>query len=148
MKKTRILSCICALLFLVLTFAAKVYSQTSSKGQVMFILDASSSMLNKDGGALTRIDKAKGALSNAVSSMPADVEMGLRAYGSTIPDTNKADGCKDSQIVTAPAPNNKAAIQAAIPGIQAKGWTPIGYSLEQVVKYFKERRVQIGYFAV
>lgn len=107
-------------------------AHAESGGEIMFLLDASSSMLAKDGTATTRIDKAKSALSQTISSLPADVKVGLRVYGSQVPDTNKTAGCVDSRLVSAPAANNAANINSALSSIQAKGWTLMGKALQDV----------------
>lgn len=105
-------------------------------GEIMFIMDASSSMLDKDGGSTTRIDKAKTALKQTLSSISPDVKVGLRVYGSQVPDTDKAAGCQDSKLITRPTANGGAAISAALDGIQAKGWTLMGKSLQDVQSDF------------
>lgn len=133
-------------LVIVATFTALIVSssfapfraQAESNGEIMFILDASSSMLAKDGTSTTRIDKAKNALRQTISSLPADTKVGLRVYGSqqSDADSNKSAGCIDSRLVTAPAANNAAAINSAINSIQAKGWTLMGKSLQDVQNDF------------
>lgn len=137
MKKLTLLV-VFGLLFTVgLNVSPKVaHSQSASKGQIMFILDASSSMLAKDGTGTTRFDKAKSALSKALDSIPSDTEVGLRVYGSTVPDTNKSAGCQDTQLVAAPAANNATKVKSAVTNIQAKGWTLMGKSLQEVQKDF------------
>jgi hypothetical protein len=103
-----------------------------SGGEIMFLLDASSSMLAKDGTSTTRIDKAKSALTQTINSLPADTKVGLRVYGSQVPDTNKSAGCVDTRLVSAPAANNAAKITSSLSSIQAKGWTLMGKSLQDV----------------
>lgn len=133
-------------LVLVATFTALIAisgfapytAQAESNGEIMFMLDASSSMLAKDGTSTTRIDKAKNALRQTISSLPSDTKVGLRVYGSQQSDanSNKSAGCIDSRLVSAPAANNAANLTAAINSIQAKGWTLMGKSLQDVQKDF------------
>jgi len=122
-------------IFTIGTFTAKA---AESSGEIMFILDASSSMLAKDGTNTTRIDKAKAALKQTISALPADTKVGLRVYGSQQSDdvSNQAAGCQDSRLISAPAANNAAAITAAVDGIQSKGWTLMGKSLQDVQNDF------------
>ena len=76
--------------------------QAANNGQLMFILDASSSMLAKDEGSTMRIDRAKTALKSTLDSLPADTQVGLRVYGSQVPDTDQAAGCQDTVRLNAP----------------------------------------------
>lgn len=111
-------------------------ANAQSDGELMFILDASSSMLATDGGSTTRIDKAKAALSSTLDSIPSETRAGLRAYGSVVPDTDKENGCQDSKLYNAPKANNAAAIKSSVNSIQAKGWTLMGKSLQDVQSDF------------
>jgi len=119
-------------------FGAYTAKAAESNGEIMFILDASSSMLAKDGTNTTRIDKAKSALKQTISTLPADTKVGLRVYGSRQSDdvSNKTAGCQDSVLVSRPATNNAAAITAAVDGIQSKGWTLMGKSLQDIQNDF------------
>jgi Ca-activated chloride channel family protein len=126
-------------LFLLIVANSLVHSvnaETNPGGQLIFILDASSSMLAKDGGSTTRLDKAKDALSKTLSGVPPETAVGLRVYGSTVPDTDKERGCQDTQQLVAPAANNAQKVKDAVGGIQAKGWTLMGTSLDKVQKDF------------
>lgn len=98
----------------------------------MFLLDASSSMLVSDDGTTTRIDKAKNALSSTLDTIPADVKVGLRVYGSQVPDTDEVNGCQDSQLISKPVINNTASLKSAVSAVQAKGWTLMGKSLQDI----------------
>lgn len=110
--------------------------QAANNGQLMFILDASSSMLAKDEGSTMRIDRAKTALKSTLDSLPADTQVGLRVYGSEVPDTDQAAGCQDTVRLNAPKANNVAAIKTSVDAIQAKGWTLMGKSLQEVAGDF------------
>ncbi len=110
--------------------------EAAPAGQLMFILDASSSMLAKDGTATTRIDKAKDALTKTLATLPDDMQVGLRVYGSQVPDTNKVQGCQDSKLIARPAAGNKQALTAAVNDVKAKGWTLMGKSLQDVQQDF------------
>lgn len=103
-----------------------------AEGEIMFILDASSSMLYKDGTASTRIDRAKAALVSTLSSIPTDQRVGVRVYGSKVPDTNQVDGCNDSSLISKPAANNSATLIKEVNNVQAKGWTLMSKALNDV----------------
>lgn len=99
-------------------------------GQIMFILDASSSMFAKDGGSTTRFDRAKESLSRALDSIPSDIPIGLRVYGSTVSESDQVAGCQDTKLITAPKANNARSIKSSLANIQPKGWTLMGKALE------------------
>ena len=103
----------------------------------MFLLDASSSMLVSDDGTTTRIDKAKNALSSTLDTIPADVKVGLRVYGSQVPDTDEVNGCQDSQLISKPVINNTASLKSAVSAVQAKGWSLMGKSLQDIQGEFQ-----------
>lgn len=103
-----------------------------SDSQIMFVLDASSSMLYTDNTSSTRIDKAKKALVNTINSIPSDMPVGVRVYGSTVPENNQQAGCKDSVLLSSPKANNAKSLRTAINNVQAKGWTLIGKALQDV----------------
>lgn len=125
-----------AVLFGITTAANAQTIQTPSAGEIMFILDASSSMLYTDNSSSTRMDKAKAALSQVVENLPSDTRVGLRVYGNTVGETDQVNGCKDTSVISKPAANNGQKLSAAIKNIQAKGWTLMGTALQAVEKDF------------
>lgn len=110
----------------------KGVASAQTDGEVMFILDASSSMLYKDGTSKTRIDRAKEALVSTLKTIPSDQRVGVRAYGSNIPDTNQADGCKDSSLLSAPKAGNSSKLIQQVNAVEAKGWTLMSKALTDV----------------
>ena len=101
---------------------------------ILLILDSSGSMLLDAGNGQTKIQAAKNALTSVVDALPDGAPVGLRVYGATVPNTDKANGCKDTQLVAPVAPLDKPAMKQAINSFEAKGWTPISLSLEQGFK--------------
>ncbi len=101
-------------------------------GEVMFLFDASSSMLIRDDGGATRIEKAKNALSSTLDTIPTGTKVGLRFYGSQVPDTDEVNGCQDTQLIAKPKTNNIAALKSSVAGVQAKGWTLMGKALQDI----------------
>lgn len=119
-----------------LSLLPKTVANAEPTGEIMFILDASSSMLYQDGTPKTRIDRAKEALVSTLQSMPADQRVGVRVYGSKVPDTNQVDGCNDSSLIAAPKANNSAELINQVNGVQAKGWTLMSKALTDVKSDF------------
>ncbi|MHA3703770.1 vWA domain-containing protein [Jatrophihabitans sp. YIM 134969] len=99
---------------------------------VMIVLDASGSMNQTDAPG-SRIDAAKTAVRNLVDGLPTDARVGLTVYGTHTGSSNaeKTAGCKDISQLAAVGRVDKAALTTAVDGIQAKGYTPIGASLQK-----------------
>ena len=110
--------------------------ETPAAGEIMFILDASSSMLYTDGTNTTRMDKAKAALSQVVENLPSDTRVGLRVYGNTVGEADQINGCNDTSVISKPASDNGEKLSTAIKSIQAKGWTLMGSALQAVENDF------------
>lgn len=96
----------------------------------MIVLDASGSMLADDAPGL-RIDAAKNAVTALLDTLPTGAQVGLQVYGTATGsgDDEKAAGCQDVVTLAPVAPNDPAALKAAVAGIQARGYTPIGTAL-------------------
>ena len=97
----------------------------------LLILDSSGSMLDDDGTGKRKIDTAKEALKGLIDSLPDGAPVGLRVYGHRVPNTDKANGCQDTELIAPIAPLNKADMKAKVDSFQATGFTPISTSLEQ-----------------
>lgn len=101
----------------------------------MLILDASGSMQQvvSDGG--TRMDAARKAAHTFIDAAPTEAKVGLTVYGTSTgsSDAEKAAGCKDVKILHAPDTIDKKALNAAVDGVKARGYTPIGASLRAAV---------------
>jgi Ca-activated chloride channel homolog len=97
---------------------------------VMIVLDASGSM-NQDDAPGPRIDAAKAAVKNLVTGLPADAQVGLMVYGTSTgsTDAEKAAGCQDISTLIPVSTLDTAALTAAVDGVHASGYTPIGNAL-------------------
>jgi len=97
----------------------------------MLVLDGSGSMKQADPGSGTKIDAAKNALNRFIGSAPAEAEVGLTVYGTGTGsgDAEKEAGCRDVQVLQQPRTIDRAALTAAVNGIQPSGYTPIGTAL-------------------
>ncbi len=75
---------------------------------LLLIMDASGSMKASDGGGGTKIQAAKAALNGVVDALPEDSLVGLRVYGHRIPNTDKARGCEDTELIAPVGPSSAA----------------------------------------
>lgn len=108
--------------------AASAADQDS--GALLLIMDASGSMNATDSSGRTLLDGAKQALRDVLATLPDGQQVGLRVYGHRVPNTDRANGCQDTELIHPVAPLDRPALQAVIDGYQAVGFTPIGRSLQ------------------
>lgn len=132
LKPTHCIGVLCmALYFLGLqnSFAQKKV-EIPKTTRILFILDASGSMLDKWEGR-TRMAVAKEVLSKMVDSLKPEphLELALRVYGHEF--DKRFNNCKDTKLEVPFKVDNHEAIKAKIKKIQPKGTTLISYSLEQ-----------------
>ncbi|MGM0579145.1 MAG: vWA domain-containing protein [Bacteroidota bacterium] len=115
--------------------AQRVEQSIPEKTRILFLFDASGSMLAPWGNEL-RIDAAKRVLTNLVDSLRVNdkIEIALRPYGHLTP--SKEQNCKDTKLEIPFAPNNNDRIIDRLKSIYPRGTTPIAYSLEQSAKDF------------
>ncbi|TXK49663.1 VWA domain-containing protein [Pontibacter qinzhouensis] len=126
-------------LLLLLATGRSVVAQDAAKKQpvtrILFLLDASGSMLAKWEGS-DRMEVAKNLLGGLVDSLQQyqNLEVALRVYGHQF--GRERNECKDTKLEVPFAANNKLAIQKKLQEIVPKGNTPITYSLEQSANDF------------
>jgi len=103
---------------------------------LVIVLDASGSMNERAPSGRTRLAEAKSAIRSVVQTLPAGAAVGLRVYGSRVGSTlaDKAAGCRDSALVVPVGPLDASRFTAAVDGVVARGWTPIGYALQEAGK--------------
>jgi Ca-activated chloride channel homolog len=126
-----------SVLALVKIYAQKPQRLMADKTRILFVLDASGSMLSKWDGDL-RINIAKDKLAMLVDSLKVNknLEFALRVYGHQF--DSKLKNCKDSKLEVSFEPNNYLKIKQALTKIAPKGTTPITYSLEQATMDFPD----------
>ena len=105
--------------------------EEAPEGALLLIMDASGSMNDEGSDGEPLIDGAKAALHGVVDSLPDGLHTGLRVFGHRYPNTDKTNGCKDTELIAPVAPLDREALGDAIDSYNAKGFTPIGYSLQQ-----------------
>jgi hypothetical protein len=106
-------------------------AQESDEGGVLLILDASGSMNRVDDNGVVLIDGAKQALTRLIDGLPDGSQVGLMVYGHRVPNDDKVNGCQDVELVVPVGPLDRDGMSQAIEGVTARGFTPIGRSLEE-----------------
>ncbi len=103
-----------------------------AESHVELILDASGSMFNKLGDGRYRIVAAKDVLTQLVAALPADgdLNVGLRVYGSELRAADPGS-CEDSRLLVPITGVERQALLDTVRDTQARGSTPIAYSLQQ-----------------
>jgi Mg-chelatase subunit ChlD len=100
---------------------------------VEIVVDASRSMWGRMHGE-PKMVVAKEILQDVSYWFPEDLNLALRAYGSTSP-SESAD-CADSALLVPFGDENREPIRAAIAGLRPLGQTPIAYALNQSARDF------------
>jgi len=100
---------------------------------VEIVVDASRSMWGRMHGE-PKMVVAKEILQDVSYWFPEDLNLALRAYGSTSP-SDSAD-CADSALLVPFGDENREPIRAAIAGLSPLGQTPIAYALNQSARDF------------
>lgn len=105
---------------------------------VEVVLDASGSMAGALPDGRSKLEAAKNAVRQVLGGLPDDVTLAFRAYGHQSA-TEKRD-CKDTALIVpfAPAGENRQKLEAALPGLTARGYTPITHVIETAAKDFPQ----------
>ncbi|MCZ6869506.1 MAG: VWA domain-containing protein, partial [Gammaproteobacteria bacterium] len=102
---------------------------------VAIVVDASRSMWGRMDGQ-PKMTVAKEILRDVSDWFPGDLQLALRAYGSTSP--SDLHDCSDSKLLVPFGKQNREPIRRAIAGLRPLGQTPIAYALNQVAGDFEE----------
>ncbi|GFH64674.1 MULTISPECIES: vWA domain-containing protein [Streptomyces] len=97
-------------------------------GGLVMVLDSSGSMADEAGDGRTRMEAARDAVGTVVDSLPDGYPTGLRVYGA-----DRASGCSDTRLARPVEPLDRDAVKKAVAGVEPKGDTPIGLSLQKAV---------------
>ncbi len=104
---------------------------------VEIVVDASRSMWGRMDGE-PKMVVAKQTLQDFSYWFPEDLDLALRAYGSTSPTEN--NNCADSMLLVPFGEQNREPIRQAIAGLRPLGQTPIAYALNQAARDFGTRQ--------
>ena len=112
-----------------------VAENSSDSLSTSVIIDASGSMLAPDAGGQTRMDAAKQATEGLLNDLPKEQRLSLLTYGTQTGsgDEEKAAGCQDVTTLV-PMGGNRAEMVSKVKGLNPRGYTPIGKSLQQAEK--------------
>ncbi|KPC82485.1 von Willebrand factor A [Streptomyces sp. NRRL S-4] len=102
---------------------------TTGGGSLVMVLDSSGSMGGDDGTGRTRMESARTAVGTVVDALPEGHPTGLRVYGA-----DRTQGCADTRLVRPVLPLDRAAVKQAVAGVQPRGDTPIGLSLQKAAE--------------
>jgi Mg-chelatase subunit ChlD len=100
---------------------------------VEIVVDASRSMWGRMGGE-PKMVVAKDILEEVSYWFPQDLDLALRAYGSTSASDN--NDCADSTLLVPFGEENREPIRMAIAGLRPLGQTPIAYALNEAARDF------------
>ena len=100
---------------------------------VEIVVDASRSMWGRMYGQ-PKMVVAKEILQDVSYWFPENLDLALRAYGSTSP--SDSNNCADSTLLVPFGEENRDAIREAIAGLRPLGQTPIAYALNQAARDF------------
>lgn len=126
-----------------LAAAALILSTTAlsaAADRTIIVLDASGSMWGQIDGK-PKLEIARETLRTVLQSVPADMELGLMAYGH-----REKGSCSDIELVVPPAPGSAAAITQAADGMKFLGKTPLSAAVRQAaeaLRYTEEKSTVI-----
>jgi len=104
--------------------------------EMMFILDASGSMWNR-AESQTRIDTAKQVMNEIIPSLPAEVRVGLTAYGH-----NRKGDCKDIETLIPSGSNDRDGLLKKVMALNPKGMTPMAAAIQNVTNQLKNKETE------
>ncbi len=108
--------------------------------KAIIVLDASGSMWGQIGGK-PKLEIARETLKTVLQSVPADLELGLMAYGH-----REKGNCSDIELIVPPGPGTAGAIGAAADKLKFLGSTPLSAAVKQAaeaLRYGEEKATVI-----
>jgi Ca-activated chloride channel homolog len=96
-----------------------------AEGKSIIVLDASGSMWGQIDGR-TKVEIAREALAEVLTSVPAETELGLMAYGH-----REKGNCGDIELIVPPAAGTGLAISEAANALKFLGKTPLSDAVRQ-----------------
>lgn len=124
----------------VLAVALAAFCSQAVAEQTMIVLDASGSMWGQINGK-PKLQIAREALATVLEGVPADMELGLIAYGH-----RKKGDCSDIELIVEPAAGTGPAIAQAAAKMKFLGKTPLSAAVKQAaeaLRYTEEKATVI-----
>jgi Ca-activated chloride channel homolog len=112
----------------------------SAADRAIIVLDASGSMWGQIDGT-PKLEIARETLRTVLQTVPADMELGLMAYGH-----REKGSCDDIELIVPPAAGSASAITAAADSMKFLGKTPLTAAVRQAaeaLKYTEEKSTVI-----
>ena len=112
----------------------------SAADRAIIVLDASGSMWGQIDGT-PKLEIARETLRTVLRTVPADMELGLMAYGH-----REKGSCDDIELIVPPAAGSASAITAAADSLKFLGKTPLSAAVKQAaeaLKYTEEKSTVI-----
>ncbi len=115
--------------------STNIFAQNTQPTRVLFLVDASRSMLQNwdKNSKMFAAHKVVNGIADSLNNMP-NVEMAMRVYGHQSPQP--LNDCEDSKLEVGFKTNNALAIKNRLLDIRPQGVTPIAYSIEQTITDF------------
>lgn len=107
---------------------------STSEPRVIFILDASGSMLGRVGKE-EKMAAARRVLKDSITKLPDNAQVGLIAYGH-----RRKNDCADIEILSELKALDKGALSTTIDAIKPSGMTPITNSLQRAFEVVKAQQ--------
>ena len=104
--------------------------------EMMFIIDASGSMWSNTGNQ-TRMETAKQVMREIIPSIPAEVRIGLTAYGH-----NRKGDCNDIETLIPPGSDDRNGLLQKVMALNPKGMTPMAAAIENVANQLKNKETE------
>ena len=102
-----------------LLLASPSLAQQDNRADTILVLDASGSMWGQIDG-VNKVVIARDVVSQVIQEMPADLDLGLMAYGH-----NRRADCSDIEMLIEPGRGTRSAIVDAVNAINPRGRTPM-----------------------
>lgn len=103
---------------------------------VVFILDASGSMVREISPGVSRMDVAKQATIATLESLPAGAQVGMLVFGTGTgnADAERAAGCTDITTLAGLGTVDSDALSAKVRAVKESGFTPLGPALREAAE--------------
>ncbi|TAK25029.1 MAG: VWA domain-containing protein [Chloroflexota bacterium] len=99
-----------------------------------FVLDSSGSMHEEAENGRRKIDQARQVVIDTIARLPDSAFASVRVFGHRIPETDKRESCRDTEMVVPFLPGRAASERFASVAIAPRGWTALASNLELTVQ--------------